>query len=214
MAHYLVVRADLFHTAPLEVMLCVLAAWVLAELRPAPRWALVPAGVAALAFAWILAEGLDRRVRTIQDRGVAIHLPVADGVRDRAARVPPLERAVRYVDARVPRGRPIYVATLRSDLVTSGNPLFYILADRPNPTRYDIEAPGIVTSAPVQREIVRDLERTRTPLVVRFTAPITAEHEPDRAGRSTGVHVLDDYLAANYHRSAKFAYYVILERNG
>jgi hypothetical protein len=173
----------------------------------------VPAAVVALAFAYVVAEGLDRRVRTIQDRGVAIHLRVADGVRDRAARVPPLERAVHYVDARVPRGRPIYVATLRSDLVTSGNPLFYVLAERPNPTRYDIPAPGIVTSAPVQREIVRDLERTRTSVVVRFAAPITAAPEPDRAGRSTGVRVLDDYLAASYHRVAKFAFYVILARN-
>jgi hypothetical protein len=127
--------------------------------------------------------------------------------------VPPLERAVRFVDARVPRGKPIYVATLRSDLVTSGDPLFYVLAGRPNPTRYDIPAPGIVTSAPVQREIVRDLERTRTNIVVRFAAPITAAPEPDRAGRSTGVHVLDDYLAASYHRVAKFAFYVILARD-
>jgi hypothetical protein len=212
MAHYLVVRADIFHTAPLAVMVSVLAAWALAEL-PLRRVALVPMAVVALAFGYVLAEGLDRRVRTIQDRGVAIHLPVADGVRDRAARVPPLERAVHFVDTRVPRGRPIYVATLRSDLVTSGNPLFYIFAERPNPTRYDIQAPGIITSAPVQREIVRDLERTRTGIVVRFAAPITAVHEPDRAGRSTGVHVLDDYLAASYHQVAKFGFYVILARN-
>jgi hypothetical protein len=27
------------------------------------------------------------------------------------------------------------------------------------------------------------------------------------------VHVLDDYLAASYHRVAKFAFYVILARN-
>jgi hypothetical protein len=213
MAHYLVVRADLFHTAPLAVMLSVLAAWVLAERRALPRLALVPAVVVGLAFAYVLAEGIDRRVRTVQDRGVAIDLPVADGVRDRAARVPPLENAVRYVDARVPRGRPIYVATLRSDLITSGNPLFYVLAERRNPTRYDIQAPGVVTSAPVQREIVGDLERTRTPLVVRFAAPITAVPEPDRAGKSTGVHVLDDYLARRYHRVAKFAYYEMLARN-
>jgi hypothetical protein len=60
---------------------------------------------------------------------------------------------------------------------------------------------------------VRDLERTKTPMVVRFAAPITAVPEPDRAGKSTGVHVLDDYLAQRYHQVAKFAYYVILARN-
>jgi hypothetical protein len=149
----------------------------------------------------------------VQDHGVAIHLPVADGARDRAARVPPLEKAVRYVDAQVPHGQPIYVTTLRSDLVTSGDPLFYVLANRPNPTRYDIPAPGIVTSAPVQREIIGDLERVRPRLVVRFAAPITATPEPDPAGRSSEVRLLDQYLAASYHQVAKFAYYVILARS-
>ena len=61
---------------------------------------------------------------------------------------------MRAIQRRVPPGEPIYVAPARSDLVTSGNPLLYVLADRPNPTRYDIQAPGVVTSAPVQREIV------------------------------------------------------------
>jgi hypothetical protein len=216
MAHYLSIRADLFHTAPLEVMLSILAAWTLAGLRPFKRIRVVPlalTAVVAVAFAWVVAEGLDRRVRGVQDHGVAIHLPVADGARDRAARVPPLEKAVRYVDAQVPHGQPIYGTTLRSDLVTSGDPLFYVLANRPNPTRYDIPAPGIVTSAPVQREIIGDLERVRPRLVVRFAAPITATPEPDPAGRSSEVRLLDQYLAASYHQVAKFAYYVILARS-
>jgi hypothetical protein len=110
----------------------------------------------------------------------------------------------------VPDGEPIYVATSRSDLITSGNPLLYVLADRPNATRYDIAAPGVVTSAPVQREIVRDLRRER-PLVVRWTAPITAEPEPNAAGRSSGVRILDDHLAREYRQVAKLGYYVMLE---
>ena len=87
-----------------------------------------------------------------------------------------------------------------------------MLADRPNPTRYDIAAPGVVTSAPVQREIVRDLERTRPPLVVRWTAAVTAAPEPNRAGESTGVPLLDDYLARSYREAARYGAFVILER--
>jgi len=104
------------------------------------------------------------------------------------------------------------VATRRSDLVTSGDPLFYVLADRPNPTRYDIQAPGVITSAPVQREIVRDVRRARPRVVVRFTSPVTAVREPNRAGESSGVTILDDYLARAYGRAARFGPYVILER--
>jgi hypothetical protein len=230
MAHYLLVRVDIFHTAPLAVMVAVLGAWALAAVRdgrgsdagPAPGVgaavrlrrpaALAGAALAAFGFAWALAEGVDRRVRGVEEDTVAIDLPVADGVRARPMRALAVERAARYVQAHVPAGEPIYVATLRSDLVTSGNPLFYMLAERRNPTRYDIAAPGVVTSAPVQREIVRDLERARPRLVVRWIAPITAEHEPNRAGESSGVRILDQYIEGKYRQVARLGYYVMLGR--
>jgi hypothetical protein len=217
MGHYLLVRADIFHTAPLAVMVAILAAWALAGgARPSMTGAtramgLLATAAATLGLAWALAEGLDRRVRGLTDEDTrALDLPAADGVRARPQRALALERAARFVRARVPAGEPIYVATRRADLVTSGNPLLYVLAERPNATRYDIAAPGVVTSAPVQREIVRDLRRER-PLVVRWTAPVTAEPEPNRAGESSGVRILDDYLAREYRQVAKLGWYVMLE---
>ncbi len=234
MFHYLLVRADVFHTAPLAVMVAVLAAWVLAGVRgpaeaappgtapPRAPWrrsrsarlAALAGAAAGLGLAWALAEGVDRRVRGVEEATRAVDLPVADGVRARPMRALAAERAARYVRANVPAGEPIYVMTQRADLVTSGNPLFYVLADRPNPTRYDIAAPGVVTTAAVQREIVRDLERARPRLVVRWTAPITAEDEPNRAGESTGVRILDQYLAGRYRQVAKLGYYVMLAPRG
>jgi hypothetical protein len=96
--------------------------------------------------------------------------------------------------------------------VTSGNPLFYVLALRNNPTPYDIAAPGVVTSAPVQNEIVRDLEQTQTPVVVRYLSPVTTSPEPNRAGQSTGVTILDRYLAQAFRPGPRFGYYQILLR--
>jgi hypothetical protein len=168
--------------------------------------------LAAAGVGYAIVEGLDRRWLELRTDYDELRLPVADGVRVREAAREPLEQAVRHVRERVPPGRPIYVATRRSDLVTSGHPLFYVLAERPNPTRYDIQAPGVVTSAPVQREIVRDLRRTRTPIVVRWTAPLTAAPEPNLAGESSAVTVLDDYLRRAYRPEARFGSFVILER--
>jgi hypothetical protein len=216
MAHYLLVRPDLFHTAPLAVMVCVLAAWALAAVTGSRRGvrapALVAAIIAGLALGFVLVEGLDRRALAIGEDTVPLDLQVADGVRERPDQAGPLERAVRYAAGEVAPGRPIYVTTSRSDLVTSGNPLFYVLAGRPNPTRYDIAAPGVVTSTPVQREIVRDLERERVELVVRFDDPVTTAPEPNRAGEPSGVRILDEYLARRYRRAARFGSYVMLER--
>jgi hypothetical protein len=64
----------------------------------------------------------------------------------------------------------------------------------------------------VQNEIVGDLERTRTPIVVRYLSPVTTTPEPNRAGESSGVTVLDRYLSQAYRPAARFGYYLILER--
>jgi hypothetical protein len=234
MAHYLVTRPDVFHTAPLAVMVAVLATWAVAEVageRGAKRSeSLLPgrggragtplyrvitlagAGLAMFAIAYATIEGLDRRWLELRADRVALDLPIADGVRVREDTARPLERTVRSVQRRTRPGEPIYVTTRRSDLVTAGAPLLYLLAGRPNPTRYDIAAPGVVTTEPVQREIVEDLERSRVRFVVRWTAPASAAPEPNKAGESSGVPPLDDYLASTYRRVGGFGDYVLLER--
>jgi hypothetical protein len=229
MAHYLITRPDVFHTAPLGVVAAVLVGWAVsgrAAASAGPTSAggsvaaralvvrsgpvLVLLGVAVLAYA--IVEGADRRWLELRRDYVPLHLPVADGVRVPKGDRADIERAVAALQARVAPGKPTYVATLRADLVTSGYPLLYVLADRPNPTRYDIEAPGVVTSLPVQREIVADLERARPAAVVRDTSPITAAHEPNKAGRSTGVRFLDRYLATAYRPVARYGRFVVLAR--
>jgi hypothetical protein len=232
MAHYLLVRTDQFHTGPLAVMFSVLAAWAIGSrgvaFRSMRRLPAAAAGVAVVALVWVAAQGIERVVRELEIDSVAIDIPVADGVAElprgrcslpgdepvRYCTLDELEQAVDYVRRTVPPGEPIYVATRRSDLITSGSPLFYVLAERPNPTRYDIQAPGLITSAPVQREIVGQLERAGLPPVVRWTAAITAAPEPNRAGESTGVHVLDDFLDRRYRPAARFGSYLILEGRG
>ncbi len=226
-AHYLLVRADEYHTAPLAVMFAIVAVWALAGGLPAAaaRLWIVPLAVAGLVLGATAWQGLDRSAREARTAHVPIRLAAADGVRglergrcsypgQPVATCPlgDLERAVRYVRGRVAPGRPIYVATRRSDWVTSGAPLFYVLAERPNPTRYDILPPRLVTSASVQREIVGDLERAGLPLIVRWAAPITAAPEPNRAGRSSGVRLLDRFLGTHYRQVAGFGSYLILER--
>jgi Glycosyltransferase family 87 len=215
MLHYLLARADAFHTAPLAMMLGVLAAWSARELVGFPRRPTAAAGAAALALAglgYAVVEGADRLWLVLRGGGVPLSLPVADGVRVPAEDARALEDAVRAIHARVPPGEPIYVAPRRSDLVTAGNPLLYVLADRPNPTRYDIQAPGVVTSEPVQREIVADLERTRPRVVVRDTSMVTSAAEPNAAGRSSSVTLLDDYLARSYREVERHGALLVLER--
>jgi hypothetical protein len=195
------------------------------SLAPRARLALVPLPLIAVVLLWLGLDAAQRAERQFESDMVPIHLAVADGVKElpiyncslpgsnpvQVCRLSDLEAAVHYVQRRVPPGKPIYVGTRRADLVTSGAPILYVLTNRPSATRYDIAAPGVVTSAPVQREIVSDLKRKHLPLVIRWTASITAAPEPNRAGKSTGVRILDRFLASHYRKSASFGPYLVLE---
>jgi hypothetical protein len=177
---------------------------------------LVRAGamLAAASLAYALVEGLDRQLLVLREPTIALATPTANGVRAAPAVAVPLAAAVADVRSRTAPDAPIYVIGQRADITTSGAPLFYILAERTNPTRYDIAAPGVVTSAPVQAEIVADLERAKPKLIVRWLSPLTAAPEPNLAGRSSGVRLLDRFIDANYVESSRYGDWVVLEARG
>ncbi|HEX2088099.1 MAG TPA: hypothetical protein VHF89_20600, partial [Solirubrobacteraceae bacterium] len=80
-----------------------------------------------------------------------------------------------------------------------------------NPTRYDVMQPGVVTKEDVQREIVRDLERARPEVLVRWNDPRTAP-EDNGSGRSSGVTLLDDHLRATYRPVRRVGVFELHER--
>jgi hypothetical protein len=127
-------------------------------------------------------------------------------------RVPPeeaaaLPRLIADVRSRVPRGEPIYVAPLRSDLVTFSNPLLYYLVDRPNVLHRDV----LLQAKPEEQEaIVRSLERAQPRVIIRWLAAESAEPEPNRRGRPSGSTALDEYIAANYREAARYGDYALL----
>jgi hypothetical protein len=109
-------------------------------------------------------------------------------------------------------GQPVLVAPPRFDRVRVGDPLLNVLLRRPNPTRYDVMQPGVVTTATVQREMARDLVRSRAPVVVRWLAPTAGLREPNGSARSSRVHLLDRTIARRYRRLVRYGDYVILVR--
>ncbi len=209
---YLLARADEFHYIPLAATLPILLATAAAGEYAARR------RVSAVALATVLAlmalYGLDqKRIQVLSPPALArLHVDVADGIRAPVAEARAVDELVPYVRARVPPGEPIFVANPRYDLVKVGNPLVYVLVDRPNPTRYDVMQPGVVTTAAVQREMMGDLERSRPALVVRWLSPVADQPEPNGAGRSSGVRILDHYLASHYRQVRRFGEYAVLRR--
>jgi hypothetical protein len=209
---YLLARADEFHLVPLAAVLPILLATGAALECGSGRRAGAVALVSILTL--IALHGLDRkRIQVLDSPSLAtIETDTADGIKAPAEEARALTALSRYVDGRVPPARPVFVANPRHDLVKVGNPLVYVIVDRPNPTRYDVLQPGVITTAPVQREIVDDLRRARPQLIIRWLSPVADEAEPNGAGRSSGVRILDRYLARRYREARRFGDYAVLRR--
>ena len=201
---YLLSRTDPFHETPLLVTLAVLLPLVIRNGGTRVAWPAV--AVLALLGTYVAANRVDALVDP--PKLERLSLDVADGVRVEPADAAALPRAVDAVHELVPAGEPIYVVTLRSDLVRIGNPLFYVLADRPNALATDF---GLQTSAADQRRLVAQLAAEPPGAVVRWTDKDSARREPNERGKPSGSRLLDEYLARAYRRYAEFGDYVVLE---
>jgi hypothetical protein len=207
---YLLARTDEFHLLPLAAILAV--ALAAAAAREERR--LVQVTLAA-ALALIVLHGLDRQLGKLTDAGglSAIDLDSADGVRTGQKDAQALKELAAAVDRRSRPGDLLLSAPPRYDRVRVGDTLLYTLLNRRDPTRYDVVQPGVVTTAKVQREMRADLERTRTPLVVRWLAPVARQTEDNGSGRSSGVTLLDTYIDTHYRRVARYGDYLLLARH-
>jgi hypothetical protein len=207
---YLLARTDEFHLIPLSAALAVGLA--IAGGR-APHPAL--RGALALALGLIGLHGVERRAGQLvhPPAQAAVPAAAADGVRTSPADAAALARLIPAVRRRTPRGEPVLVAPPRFDRVRVGDPMLYVLLGRRNATRYDVMQPGVVTTAAVQREMAQDLRRTGAPVVVRWVAPAARLVEPNGSGRSSGVTLLDRFIARHYRRVARFGDYVLLYRS-
>jgi hypothetical protein len=206
---YLLGRPDEFHLAPLSVVLAVALALAAADER-SRAWRAALIGLLAL----IAVHGLERRAgQLVHPPALAdVPAPAADGVQTSPDDARALAALLPRIHALAPPGTPVLVAPPRFDQVTAGDPLLYVLAGRENPTRYDVMQPGVVTTARVQREMRDDLERARTPVVVRWLDPRALRREPNGSGEPTGVTLLDDHLRARYAEAGRFGPYVLLRR--
>jgi len=203
---YLLARADVYHLVPLSVALAILLAGAAAVRAGAAR------AVLGVLLALIVLHGVERQAGRIVHKPALAAVPggVGDGVRTEVADAQALRALVPYVRARVPTGDPVFVANPRFDLVHAGDPLLNVIVDRPNPTRYDVMQPGIVTTAKVQREMIGELARTR--LVVVWHDPRATLREDNPAGRSSGVNLLGDYIRTAFRPVARFGVYEVRRR--
>jgi hypothetical protein len=204
---YLLGRTDENHLVPLAVALPVMLAWASGGTRRRVTRLITMAALVLLAL-----HGLERRgsqlihAPTLQ----AVPGPAGDGVETTPSDAHALAALENELGKITRPNEPIFVANPRFDLVHAGDPLLYVITGHPNPTKYDVMQPGVVTTASVQRQMIEELQRSHTRVVVRWLSPLATLREPNGAGRSTHVNILGSYIAAHYRAVAKFGYYQVL----
>jgi hypothetical protein len=96
----------------------------------------------------------------------------------------------------VPPDGHFFSGTPRHDLFLTNDVMLYFLAERDAGTYYWCLDAGVTTTEPVQREMVQELEANHVPTVVLYQ--IARNEEGNEGARSSGVKLLDDYLATRY----------------
>lgn len=110
----------------------------------------------------------------------------------------------------LPTGR-IFVGDDRHDILFASDIILYFASKRETATRWYQLDPGVETTAPIQREMMEDLNRNRAVFVMRAKG-YSQSMEPNDSRYSSGVTLLDDYINSNYSPDQSFGDIDVLRR--
>jgi hypothetical protein len=118
-------------------------------------------------------------------------------------------QALRYVRARSGPDEAIFSGVPDHSRIYMNNLRFYFLAGRPIGVRVFQLEPVVATEAPVQQEIIHDLDQNK----VKWVILDSGFWSPDKTFLThhyVGSRLLDQYITSQYHEEARFGEYQIL----
>jgi hypothetical protein len=137
--------------------------------------------------------------------------PVAGLERARCMLLPKDEtEAILFLESETRPEEYIFAGAPRYDLLHASDIQFYFFSGREAATKWYDFVPGVQTTAPIQNEMVCDIERHQTRYVVRDNT--TFEPEPNESRISSGVNVLGQYIDHNYAVQRRFGQIDVLMR--
>lgn len=121
-------------------------------------------------------------------------------------------QAVSYIRQRSSPSEAVFVGE-DSHYSTSWNDIqAYWLLERPVSVFYYVFEPSLTPTPAIQQTMIADLQRTKT----RWALVVIDEWEEPAfsTGKYPQSHLLDEFLAANFHEVRRFGSYAVLLRNG
>ncbi|HEX8415078.1 MAG TPA: hypothetical protein VF637_14515 [Sphingomicrobium sp.] len=158
-----------------------------------------------LMASWLLGQRTSQS-SPIKDCGIAARLMGVQMAEGQLA-------ASAFVRNRTHRDEPVFVGAARHDLFVINNVALYFVMNRSPATHWYTFDPGLQTRADIQTAIVRDLKRFRVRWIISDSSK---DHvtEPNASSVSSGVTMLDRWIARNYRVVRRFPPATIWLRNG
>src|ERR1700761_242740 len=120
-------------------------------------------------------------------------------------------QTVEFLKAHTHSGDTLYVGLPQHDRVLVDDNITYFATQRLPATKWSHFDPFLQNSAPIQREMISDLERNKPPYLA-LDSEFDKVHEPNGSSVHTGVHLLDDYIAQHYRLVKTFGEMTVLQR--
>ena len=126
-----------------------------------------------------------------------------------------MRRLAAALDQAAPAEVPLLLLANRNDIVVYAEGFPYWLSDRPMVTRHHELHPGITDTEIVQKQMLREIESVRLPVLVReyrFKDDVLERIKADFLERvPVGSTLLDHWIAENYVSGSRFGNYELME---
>jgi hypothetical protein len=126
----------------------------------------------------------------------------------------PEDYRIRTIEFIIDHTRPdqtFFSGVPEHDRIYANDMLIYFATQRMPATRWAHFDPGLQNSYAVQAEMTRELDASAPPYIV-LSRETELTREPNDSSKSTGVKLLDDYIANKYEPVLKFRKISIWQR--
>ena len=121
-------------------------------------------------------------------------------------------QAIRYLDAHTRPGDYLYVGLDHHDRIFANDMITYFATQRLPAVKWTEMDPFLENRADIQQEMIGTIELHKPPYVV-LDSEFDHIQEPNGSSVHTGVHLLDDYIAAHYKTVEQYGELTILQRH-
>jgi hypothetical protein len=190
--------------------------------RPASKWRSISVWLlgCALGVGWVLALAAEPIYLAWFHRSQPATQLAAErvaGISLGAAEAGHLDELIAFVDARLGPQEAVFTGLHRHDVIVISDMRLNFLLNRPYASRYHELHPAIADTAPVQQEIIADLQRRDVKMVVLKNIFPNETLEAVKADflrnlPNIGATDLDEFLRANYAEVRRIGPYAVWQR--